>query len=82
MAFPRAAINEAIAAVIPEREALVTSRRRFTWREFQLRSRRLANVLIANGLGCHRERNDRNRGSQARITSGSTSTTATSISRE
>ncbi len=51
-----AGINEAIAAVIPEREAIVSATRRSTWRDFQLRSRRLANLLLERGLGCRRER--------------------------
>jgi acyl-CoA synthetase (AMP-forming)/AMP-acid ligase II len=51
-----AEINEAIAAVIPDREAIVTSTRRLSWRDFQLRSRRLANLLLAHGLGCRRQR--------------------------
>lgn len=41
---------------MPTHEAIVTATRRFTWRDFQLRTRRLANVLHAAGLGCHRER--------------------------
>ena len=56
MAFTLAAANEAIAAAIPDREAIVTATRRVTWRELQLRTRRLANVLLAAGLSCHRER--------------------------
>jgi acyl-CoA synthetase (AMP-forming)/AMP-acid ligase II len=49
-------INEALADTVPDREAIVTSTRRLTWRDLQLRSRRLANLLHAAGLGCHRER--------------------------
>lgn len=49
-------INEALADVIPDREAVVSRRRRLTWRDLQLRSRRLANLLLAHGLGCRRER--------------------------
>jgi 3-oxocholest-4-en-26-oate---CoA ligase len=49
-------LNEAIADAIPDHEAIVTSKRRFTWRELQLRTRRLANVLIDAGLGCRQER--------------------------
>src|SRR3990172_3013863 len=56
MGFNLAAINEALAAAIPERECLVFRDRRFTWRDFAERTRRLANVLVAHGLGCHRER--------------------------
>ena len=55
-AFTVAALNEAIADAIPEREAIVTSRRRLSWRDLQLRSRRLAHLLISAGLGCRRER--------------------------
>ena len=56
MGFTLAEVNEAIADAIPDREAIVTSTRRLTWREFQLRTRRLANALRAAGFGCHRER--------------------------
>jgi len=56
MPFTLPDINEAIAAVIPDREAIVTATRRLTWRELQLRTRQLANVLIGAGLGCQRER--------------------------
>src|SRR5215470_12726192 len=56
MPFTLADVNETLAAAIPEREAIVTATRRLTWRDFQLRSRRLAHVLVASGLGCQRER--------------------------
>jgi len=56
--FSLATINEAIADAIPGNEAIVTATRRFTWRDFQLRTRRLGNVLHAAGLGCHRERQE------------------------
>jgi fatty-acyl-CoA synthase len=49
-------IHEAIAAAVPEREALVSGDRRFTWAQVADRTRRLANVLRAHGLGCRRER--------------------------
>lgn len=58
MPFTLAHLNEAIADVIPEREAIVSPSRRVTWRELQLRSRRLANLLTKAGLGCHRERGE------------------------
>ncbi|MBM4244010.1 MAG: acyl-CoA synthetase [Deltaproteobacteria bacterium] len=58
MSFNLGLINEAIAAAIPDREAMVTSRRRFTWSDVARRSRKLANLLRAAGLGCHRERAD------------------------
>jgi len=51
-----AALHEAIADAIPEHECLVFRDRRFTWREVQDRTRRLAAVLGEAGLGCRRER--------------------------
>lgn len=57
MAFTLADINEALADAFPDRECLVFRDRRHTWREFNLRTRRLANFLIGRGFGCHRERN-------------------------
>ena len=56
MAFTLADLNEALAAAIPEREAIVTSRRRLTWGELGSRTRRLAHLLTDAGLGCHLER--------------------------
>jgi len=56
MSFALADLNEALGDAIPEREAIITSTRRLTWRDFQLRTRRLANLLIGRGLGCRRER--------------------------
>ncbi|HYD47328.1 MAG TPA: AMP-binding protein, partial [Terriglobales bacterium] len=58
MDFNLAVINEAIAAAIPERECIVFRDRRFTWRDFQHRTRRLGNFLRAQGLGAHRERRE------------------------
>ncbi len=49
-------IHEAIAAAIPERECLVFRDRRFSWSQLTDRTRRLAAVLRAHGLGCRRER--------------------------
>jgi 3-oxocholest-4-en-26-oate---CoA ligase len=49
-------IHEAIAAAIPDREALVFRERRFTWAQVADRTRRLASVLRAHGLGCRSER--------------------------
>ena len=54
--FALADINEALADAIPDREAIVTPSRRLSWRDFQLRTRRLAHLLADAGLGCHRER--------------------------
>jgi fatty-acyl-CoA synthase len=51
-----AAIHEAIAAAIPERECLVFRERRLTWAQVTDRTRRLADVLRQAGLGCSRER--------------------------
>jgi len=51
-----AQVHEAIAAAIPERECLVFRDRRYSWAEVSLRTRRLADVLRAHGLGCRRER--------------------------
>ena len=56
MGFNLAEINEAIAAAIPERECIVLRNRRLSWQDFNLRTRRLANFLISQGLGCHQER--------------------------
>jgi len=56
MSFNLGVIHEAIADAIPDREALVTATRRLTWRDVQMRSRRLANLLRAAGLGCRKER--------------------------
>jgi len=54
--FALADINEALADAIADREAIVTPTRRFSWRDFQVRSRRLGHLLAGAGLGCHRER--------------------------
>jgi len=54
--FNLAALNEAIAAAIPERECLVFRDRRFTWAQFAERTRRLGNYLAGRGLGCRQER--------------------------
>ncbi len=51
-----AAVHEAIAAAIPDAECLVYGERRFSWRALTDRTRRLASVLRAAGLGCRRER--------------------------
>jgi fatty-acyl-CoA synthase len=51
-----AAIHEAIAAALPERECLIFRERRFTWSQVNERTRRLAHVLRAHGLGCHAPR--------------------------
>ena len=56
MHFNLATINETIAEAVPEREAIVFRDRRFTYREFTERTRRLASYLAAQGLGLHTER--------------------------
>jgi fatty-acyl-CoA synthase len=54
--FNLAEINEAIAEAIPDRECIVYRDRRYTWAQFNERTRRLGNFLQGRGLGCHRER--------------------------
>ena len=56
MHFNLATVNEVIAEAVPEREAIVFRDRRFTYRQFTERTRRLANYLIKQGLGLHAER--------------------------
>ena len=48
-----AALHEAIAAVVPDRECLVWRDRRLTWADVTDRTRRLAAVLRAADLGIH-----------------------------
>jgi 3-oxocholest-4-en-26-oate---CoA ligase len=54
--FPVALVHEAIAASRPDEICLVYRDRRLTWREVTDRTRRLANYLIQQRLGCHIER--------------------------
>ena len=54
--FALGTINESIADAIPDHEAIVSAARRLTWRDFQLRTRRVANLMLDVGLGCHTER--------------------------
>jgi len=51
-----AAVHEAIAAALPEHECLVFGERRLSWAAVTERTRRLAAVLSAAGLGCRRPR--------------------------
>ncbi|MEZ5557514.1 MAG: acyl-CoA synthetase [Pseudomonadales bacterium] len=51
-----AAAQEAIAAAIPDREALVFRDRRFTYAQWHERTRRLGNYLSSLGLGCRTPR--------------------------
>lgn len=53
---PVALVHEAIAATRPDDLCVVYRDRRLTWRDITERTRRLANYLLAQGLGCHTER--------------------------
>jgi len=50
-----AAAQEAVAAVVPDRDCFVWRGRRWSWREFTERSRRFASVLVDAGLGLRRD---------------------------
>jgi len=50
------AVHEAIAASRPDEECLIFRDRRLTWGQVTERTRRLANHLVGEGLGCHAER--------------------------
>ena len=50
-----ARLQEAIAAAIPETECLIFGGRRYTWAQFNDRTRRLGAFLRQNGLGLHKE---------------------------
>ena len=56
MDFNLADVNEAVAAAIPDREAIVAGDRRVTYGQLAERTRRLANVLLEAGCTVHRER--------------------------
>jgi 3-oxocholest-4-en-26-oate---CoA ligase len=56
MQFSVAEVHEAIAATRPDEECIVVGQRRHTWADTTERTRRLANFLVDNGLGCHTER--------------------------
>ena len=51
-----AEIHEAIAATRPDDECLIFRDKRFTWADVTERTRRLANFLASQGLGCRTER--------------------------
>jgi fatty-acyl-CoA synthase len=51
-----ALMHEAIAEAIPDRDCIVWRDLRLSWAHVTDRTRRLASVLRAHGLGCHRER--------------------------
>jgi fatty-acyl-CoA synthase len=54
--FNLAAVQEAIAAALPDKEAIVFRDRRITYAQLTDRTRRLANYLISRGLGVHTPR--------------------------
>ena len=56
MEFNLAAVHEAVALAVPDRECLVQGERRLTYRQFHERTRSLAGALIARGFGCRTER--------------------------
>ena len=49
-----AALHEAIASTIPERECILWRDRRLTWGDVTDRSRRFAGLLAEHGFGAHR----------------------------
>lgn len=51
-----AELHEAIAALQPDKECLIFRDQRLTWSDVTERTRRLANYLISQNLGCHTER--------------------------
>jgi fatty-acyl-CoA synthase len=58
MDFNLAVVIEAVAAAVPDREAIVWGERRITFDGMVERSRRLANHLIDHGFRVHRERDE------------------------
>ncbi len=56
--FSLAEVLEAIGETRPDAECLVFGELRLTWADLTERTRRLANHLIAQGLGCHVERSE------------------------
>jgi 3-oxocholest-4-en-26-oate---CoA ligase len=56
MEFNLAQVHEAVAAAVPDRECIVWRDRRVTYAEVTDRTRRLANHLLAQGLGVDAER--------------------------
>ena len=53
-----AEVHEAIAASRPDELCLVFRDRRLTWSDVTERTRRFANHLLSQGLGCHTERSE------------------------
>jgi acyl-CoA synthetase (AMP-forming)/AMP-acid ligase II len=58
MALTIASIQEAVAAVVPERDAIVMGETRLDYAGLTDRTRRLANFLVANDITVHTERAD------------------------
>jgi acyl-CoA synthetase (AMP-forming)/AMP-acid ligase II len=56
MEFNLADVNEAVAGVVPDRDAIVQGDRHITYAELSTRTRRLANVLLARGCTVRAER--------------------------
>ena len=56
MAFNLAEVHEAVAAVDPDRPAILWGDRRWTYGELTDRTRRFANALAVRGFGAHHER--------------------------
>ena len=54
--FTVAAVADAVAAAIPDRELIAQGDRRYTYAQIVDRSSRLASYLHSRGLGCHTER--------------------------
>jgi fatty-acyl-CoA synthase len=58
MEFNLAQVHEAVSAAVPDRECIVWRDRHLSYADVTDRTRRLANHLIGEGLGAHRERRD------------------------
>ena len=58
MDFNLAVVNEAVAAAVPDREAIVWGDRRISFGELAERTRRLANHLLGCGFEVHQERSE------------------------
>ncbi len=58
MEFNLAEVHETVAATNPDRECIVWRDKRLTYGQVTERTRRLANGLLAAGLGLHRERGE------------------------
>ena len=56
--FNLARVHEAVTPLVPDRPCLVWGERRVTYAELAARADRLASLLAAHGLGCHRERSE------------------------